>query len=230
MGSAKTTNAMNETGKTSTIITDISHHTDAKALLLMANSTHGDNKLDMVKTMRYSATIMGVKAISYVDIPGNKIRIELWENSKMVSVEQEENSDGWQWLNGRKAAMPAARIAEMKSTFYSGLLGLRKPAINQMQVLNMQKLKNNTYSVLCKLDGNDYIFAINDQNQLVAEANKTFGRTSISVLSDLRPVQGIMIPFHEVVTSGIKKLVIQYDSFEINPAFNGDTWDVPAGM
>jgi len=99
-----------------------------------------------------------------------------------------------------------------------------------MQVLNMQKLKNNTYSVLCKLDGNDYIFAINDQNQLVAEANKTFGRTSISVLSDLRPVQGIMIPFHEVVTSGIKKLVIQYDSFEINPAFNADTWGVPAGM
>lgn len=221
---------MNETGKTSTITTDITHHTDAKALLLMANSIHGDNKLDMVKTMRYSATIMGVKAISYVDIPGNKIRIELWENGKMVSVEQEENGDGWQWLNGRKAAMPASRIAEMKSTFYSGLLGLRKPAINQMQVLNMQKLKNNTYSVLCKLDGNDYIFAINDQNQLVAEANKTFGRTSISVLSDLRPVQGIMIPFHEVVTSGIKKLVIQYDSFEINPAFNGDTWDIPAGM
>ena len=221
---------MNETGKTSTIITDILHNTDAKALLLKANSIHGGNKLDMIKTMRYSATIMGVKAISYVDIPGNKIRIELWENSKMVSVEQEENGDGWQWLNGRKAPMPPARIAEMKSTFYSGLLGLRKPAINQMQVLNMQKLKNNTYSVLCKLDGNDYIFAINDQNQLVAEANKTFGRTSISVLSDLRPVQGIMIPFHEVVTSGIKKLVIQYDSFEINPVFNADTWSVPAGM
>jgi len=221
---------MNETGKTSTITTDISHHTDAKALLLKANSNHGDNKLDMIKTMRYSATIMGVKATSYVDITGNKIRIELWESGRMVSVEQEENDDGWQWLNGRKAAMPAARIAEMKSTFYSGLLGLRKPAINQMQVLNMQKLKNNTYSVLCKLDGNDYIFAINDQNQLVAEANKTFGRTSISVLSDLRPVQGIMIPFHEVVTSGIKKLVIQYDSFEINPAFNADTWSVPAGV
>jgi len=230
-GFAKTTNTMNQPGKTSiAATTDVASNTDAKALLLKTNSIHGGNKLDMIKTMCYSATIMGVKAVSYVDIPGNKIRIELWEDGKMVSVEQEENGDGWQWLNGRKAAMPAARIAEMKSTFYSGLLGLRKPAINQMQVLNMQKLKNNTYSVLCKLDGNDYIFAINDQNQLVAEANKTFGRTSISVLSDLRPVQGIMIPFHEVVTSGIKKLVIQYDNFEINPAFNADMWAVPAGM
>lgn len=219
--------AMNET---STITTDISDHTDAKALLLKANTVHGGNKLDMIKTMRYSATILGVEAVSHVDIPGNKIRIELWENGRIVSIEQEENGDGWQWLNGRKAVMPSPRIAEMKSTFYSGLLGLRKPAINQMQVLNMQKLKNNTYSVLCKLDGNDYIFAVNDQNQLVAEANKTFGRTSISVLSDLRPVQGIMIPFHEVVTSGIKKLVIHYDSFEINPAFNESIWNVPEGM
>ena len=218
---------MNET---STITTDISHQSDAKTLLLEANSVHGGNKLDMIKTMRYSATIMGVKAVSHVDIPGNRIRIELWENDRIVSIEQEENGNGWQWLNGRKAAMPPERIAEMKSTLYSGLLGLRKPAINQMQVLSMQKLKNNTYSILCKLDGNDYIFAINDQNQLVAEANKTFGRTSISVLSDLRAVQGIMIPFREVVTSGIKKLVIQYDSFEINPAFNGDTWGVPTGM
>ncbi|MBB6108057.1 hypothetical protein HDF23_000787 [Mucilaginibacter lappiensis] len=224
------TNAMKESDKTSTITTEIPHYTEAKALLLQANSAHGGSELDMIKTMRYSATIMGVKAVSYVDIPGNRIRIELWENGTVVSVEQEENGDGWQWLNGRKAAMPPARIAEMKSTFYSGLLGLRKPAINQMQVLNMQKLKNNTYSVLCKLEGNDYIFAINDQNQLVAEANKTSGRTSISVLSHLRLVQGIMIPFHEVVTSGIKKLVIQYDSFEINPAFNADTWSVPAGM
>ncbi|WP_419698456.1 hypothetical protein [Mucilaginibacter sp. NFX135] len=231
-GAAKTTNTMSQPGKTSTTTTaatDVTGNTDAKSLLLKANSIHGGSELDMIKTLQYSAIIMGIKAVSYLDIPNNKIRIELWENGKMVSVEQEENGDGWQWLNGRKATMPAARIAEMRSTFYSGLLGLRKPAINQMQVLNMQKLKNNTYSVLCKLDGNDYIFAINDQNQLVAEANKTFGRTSVSALSDLRQVQGIMIPFHEVVTSGIKKLVIQYDSFEINPVFNADTWGVPAG-
>ena len=230
-GTAQTTNTMNQPAKTSHTTTHETSNTDAKSLLLKANNAHGGSKLDMIKTLRYTAIIMGVKAISYVDIASNKIRIELWENGKMISVEQEENGDGWQWLNGRKAAMPAARIAEMKSTFYSGLLGLRQSAINQMQVVSAQKLKgNNTYSVLCKLDGNDYIFAINNQNQLVAEANKTSGRTSISVLSDLRPVQGIMIPFHEVVTSGIKKLVIQYDSFEINPAFTEGTWAVPAGM
>ncbi|WPU91250.1 hypothetical protein SNE25_18195 [Mucilaginibacter sabulilitoris] len=219
---------MNEPGKT--IKRKLTDHHDAKTLLLKANLAHGGHALDIIKTMRYSAVIMGVKAISYTDIYDNKLRIELWENGQLVSVEQMDGNDGWRWLQGKKAPMPPNRVAEMKSTFYSGLLGLRKPALNQMQVLNMQKLKNNTYSVLCRLDGNDYIFAINSQNQLVAEANKTAGRTSVSALFDLRAIQGIIIPFKEVVTTGFKKLVIEYDDFEINPGIDNSTWDSPAGV
>jgi hypothetical protein len=36
-----------------------------------------------------------------------------------------------------------------------------------------------------------------------------------------------MIPFKEIVTTGFKKLVIEYDDFEINPSFSTDTWVVP---
>jgi hypothetical protein len=216
---------MNEPSKT--IKRKLTDHNDAKTLLLKANIAHGGHALDIVKTMRYSAVIMGVKAVSYTDIYNNKLRIELWENDKLISIEQLDGNNGWRWHQGKTAPIPPTRIAEMKSTFYSGLLGLRKPALNQMQVLHIQKLKNNTYSVLGRLDGNDYIFAINSQNLLVAEANKTSGRTSVSVLSDLHPVQGIMIPFKEIVTTGFKKLVIEYDDFEINPSFSTDTWVVP---
>lgn len=218
---------MNEPYKT--IKRKLTDHNDAKTLLLKANLAHGGHALDIIKTMRYSAVIMGVKAISYTDIYNHKLRIELWENGQLVSVEQMDGNDGWRWHQGKKASMPSNRVEEMKSTFYSGLLGLRKPALNQMQVLNMQKLKNNTYSVLCRLNGNDYIFAINSQNQLAAEANKTSGRTSVSALFDLRVVQGVMIPFKEVVTTGFKKLVIEYDDFEINPVFDDSNWAVPPG-
>jgi hypothetical protein len=216
---------MNEPSKT--IKRKLTDHNDAKTLLLKANIAHGGHELDIVKKMRYSAVIMGVKAVSYTDIYNNKLRIEFWENDKLISIEQMDGNNGWLWHQGKTAPIPPTRIAEMKSTFYSGFLGLRKPALNQMQVLNMQKLKNNTYSVLGRLDGNDYIFAINSQNLLVAEANKTSGRTSVSALSDLRPVQGIMIPFKEIVTTGFKKLVIEYDDFEINPSFSTDTWIIP---
>lgn len=219
---------MNEPHKT--IKGKLTDHDDAKTLLLKANLAHGGRALDIIKTMRYSAVIMGVKAISYTDINNNKLRIELWENGRLVSVEQMDGNSGWRWLQGKKAPMPPNRVAEMKSTFYSGLLGLRKPALNQMQILNMQKLKNNTYSVLCRLNGNDYIFAINSENQLAAEANKTAGRTSVSALFDLRSVQGIMIPFKEVVTTGFKKLVIDYDDFEINPVIDKGIWDSPANL
>jgi len=219
---------MNEPGKT--IKRKPTEHTDAKTLLLKANLAHGGHALDIVKTMHYSALIMGVKAVSYTDIYNHKLRIELWENDRLVSVEQMDGNNSWRWIQGKKAPLPPNRIAEMKSTFYSGLLGLRKPALNQMQVLNMQKLKNNTYSILGRLEGNDYIFALNNQNLLVAEANKTSGRTSVSALSDLRSVQGILIPFKEIVTTGFKKLIIEYENFEINPSFATATWAVPAAI
>ncbi|MEN0055349.1 MAG: hypothetical protein AAGC65_16860 [Mucilaginibacter sp.] len=216
---------MNETGKT--IKRKLTDNNDAKTLLLKANIAHGGHSLDTIKTMRYSAMIMGVKAESYIDVNNQKLRIELWDNDNLVSVEQLDGNNSWRWLQGKKAPIPPNRIAEMKSTFYSGLLGLRKPALNQMQVLNMQKLKNNTYSVLGRLNGNDYIFAINSQNLLVAEANKTSGRTSVSALADLRLVQGVMIPFKETVTTGFKKLVIEYNDFEINPRIDNNKWDAP---
>ena len=217
---------MNEPGKIKSKLTD---HNDAKTMLLKANQAHGGHALDIIKTMRYSAVIMGVKAVSYIDIFSHKLRIELWENDNLVSVEQIDGNNSWRWLQGNKAPMPPNRIAEMKSTFYSGLLGLRKPALKKMHVINIQELKNNTYSVLGRLEGNEYIFAINSQNLLVAEANKTSGRTSVSALSDLRLVQGIMIPFKETVTTGFKKLVIEYNDFEINPEIANSNWNIPAG-
>ncbi|MDN3548077.1 hypothetical protein [Mucilaginibacter aquaedulcis] len=218
---------MNETGKT--IKRKLTDHKEAKTLLLKANLAHGGHALDVIKTMHYSAIIMGIKAESYIDVNNQKLRIELWDNDNMVSVEQMDGNNSWRWMQGKKAPLPATRIAEMRSTFYSGLLGLRKAALNQMQVLNMQKLKNNTYSVLGRLNNNDYIFAINSQNLLVAEANKTSGRTSVSALADLRLIQGIMIPFKETVTTGFKKLLIEYTDFEINPKIDNNQWAIPAG-
>lgn len=202
---------------------------DGRSLLLKANDAHGGNSLDMMKTARLSATIMGLKAVELIDIAGKKVRVELWKNGKLASVEQTEGNSGWKWANGNKTNLSADRLAEMKSTLYSGLLGLRKPVLNQMQVIGTQKLKNGGYSVLCRMDGNDYIFAINDQNLLTAYGNKTAGKTSVALLSDLRPVQGITIPFHETLTSGLQKLSIQYDNCDINPDLDDNNWAIPTG-
>ncbi|WPU91249.1 hypothetical protein SNE25_18190 [Mucilaginibacter sabulilitoris] len=211
-----------------TATSPVTNNTDGMALLLRANNTHGGAKLNNVKTARLTATIMGIKAVELIDLDNSRIRVELWKNGKLSSVEQTEGDNGWQWINGSKTMLPADKVASDKSTLYSNVLGLRKAALDKMQILNTQKTPNNNiYTVECKLDGNNYVFAVNDQNQLVAFGYRIGGKTSTSLLSDMRQVQGISIPFHEVSTSGTQKLTIQYDNMEVNPVFDASNWTVP---
>ncbi|MDN3548078.1 hypothetical protein [Mucilaginibacter aquaedulcis] len=227
-----TAKTKSNTGNNATTTTDNSSNNaaaDGKSLLLKANELHGGTKLDGVKTVKFSATIMGLKAVSFIDADAGKVRIELWKNGKLASIEQLEGDGGWQWQNGHKNALPANRVAEMKNSFYSGVMGLRKSVIDGMQIVNVKKMNNSITSVMCKCNGNEYIFAFNNQGQLVLEGSKagTSSQASVSALTDLRPVQGVMIPFHEVLSSGAQKMVIQYDNFEINPMIGADAWLVP---
>ncbi|XHR94449.1 hypothetical protein ACFJIV_29950 [Mucilaginibacter sp. UC70_90] len=99
-----------------------------------------------------------------------------------------------------------------------------------MQVINTQKIPDNDmYTVQCRLNGNEYVFAINNQNQLMAYGYKVGDKTLFAMLSDLRPVQGITIPYREATTSGQQKLNIQYDNMDVNPVLDGQSWAVPAG-
>jgi len=203
---------------------------DGKTLLLKANATHGGDKLNALKTARLTGSISGLKVVELIDIPNGKVRVEIWKNGKPVSVQQTEGDTGWQWNDGIKTELPANNIAEIKTVLYTGVIGLRKSSLDQMQVMNTQKIPNNNmYTVQCKLNSNEYVFAINDQNQLMAYGYKVGDKTLFSMLSDLRPVQGITIPYREATTSGKLKLSIQYDSMDVNPVLDQQSWAVPAG-
>jgi hypothetical protein len=203
---------------------------DGKTLLLKANATHGGDKLNTLKTARLTGSVSGLKVVELIDIPNNKVRVEIWKNGKPVSVQQTEGNTGWQWNSGNKSDLPANSVAEVKTALYTGVIGLRKSLLDQMQIINTQKIPNNNmYTVQCKLNGNEYVFAINDQNQLMAYGYKVGEKTLFSMLSDLRSVQGITIPYHEATTSGQQKLNIQYDNMDVNPVLDQQSWAVPAG-
>jgi hypothetical protein len=63
----------------------------------------------------------------------------------------------------------------------------------------------------------------------MAYGYKVGSKTLFSALSDLRPTQGITIPFHEVSTSGQQKLDIKYDNMDVNPTLDVQSWAVPSG-
>ncbi|UOE49298.1 hypothetical protein MTO98_33430 [Mucilaginibacter sp. SMC90] len=203
---------------------------DGKTLLLKANAIHGGDKLNALKTARLTGSVSGLKVVELIDITNSKVRVEVWKNSKPVSVQQTEGNTGWQWSSGNKSDLPANSVAEVKTALYTGVIGLRKSLLDQMQIVNTQKIANNNmYTVQCKLNGNEYVFAVNDKNQLMAYGYKVGDKTLFSMLSDLRPVQGITIPYHEATTSGQQKLNIQYDSMDVNPVLDEQSWAVPAG-
>jgi hypothetical protein len=151
---------------------------DGKTLLLRANTVHGGDKLNNLKTARLTGSVSGLKVVELIDIPNNKVRVEIWKNGKPVSVQQTEGDSGWQWNGGNKSELPANNVAEIKTALYTGVIGLRKPLLDQMQIAAPQKVPNNNmYTVACKLNGNEYVFAINDQNQLMAYGYKVGSKT-----------------------------------------------------
>lgn len=226
----KSSTAAKKSSENTVANTDNSVAPDGKTLLLKANATHGGDKLNALKTARLTGAISGLKVVELIDIPNGKVRVEVWKNGKPVSVQQTEGDTGWQWNGDSKTELPANNIAEIKTALYTGVIGLRKPSLDQMQVINTQKIPNNNmYTVQCRLNGNEYVFAINDQNQLMAYGYKVGDKTLFSMLSDLRPVQGITIPYREATTSGKLKLNIQYDNMDVNPVLDQQSWAVPSG-
>src|SRR6202012_292685 len=125
--------------------------------LLKANAAHGGTSLDNIKTVKVSGTLQGIPVINYIDVANNRMRTEARQGQKLVLVDQLEGQGGWEWKNGSISELPASRIAEMQAGFNSGIMGLRKPVINQLQIGKTQKIKGN-YSIIGKIGGISYIF------------------------------------------------------------------------
>lgn len=204
--------------------------TDGKSLLLRANNTHGGDKLNNIKTICFNATVQGVKAIELIDLVNSRVRLELWQGDKLISVDQTEGNAGWHWASGSKTALTADKAASISSSLYGNILGLRKATLDKMQIVKTEQISNNNgYTITCTLNGNNYVYAVNGQNQLIAFGYQVSKQTSFSILSDLRTVQGIVIPFHEKTKTEQQKLDLQYDALEINPQLNDQRWAVPVG-
>lgn len=199
---------------------------DGKALLLKANAAHGGTALNNIKTVSFSATLQGMQANSYIDLRGNRVRMEFRQGGKLVQVEQLEGESGWQWQSGKVSSLPANRAAEMRGAFYSGLLGLRQSQINAANIKSV-KPANNGYTIVCEQNGKSYAYLLNDQGRMTGSADQSGQTANFSAYANFRSVSGVLIPFNEVLSSGKQKIAIQYKSFEINPAFTESIWAKP---
>ena len=168
---------------------------NAKELLQKANQVQGGNRLDELHTVKATATAGALTLVTKIDLVHKKQRLEIWKGSTLANVKQAQVDD------------------------YSGILGLRNPMIAHMQTLQVKRLGGNT-SVIAQLNGNEYIYLLNEQGQLIGDGTKINGTLQTSVYSDMRMVDGLLLPFSELLQINGQKLQMRYTQYEINPSFS----------
>lgn len=169
--------------------------TVAKELLQKANRVQGGNRLDELRTVKATATAGALTLVTKIDLVHKKQRLEIWKGTSLANVKQTEVDD------------------------YNGILGLRNPMIAHLQTLQVKRLGANT-SVITQLNGNEYIYLLNEQGQLIGDGTRSNGTLQTSVYSDMRMVDGLLLPFGELLQINGQKLQLHYTQYKINPAFS----------
>lgn len=217
-------NNTKSTAATETSSTETGGNNDAASLLSKAAEAHGGAKLDAIKTMQVSATMMGIDITLKVDLAAHRVRSELRKGGKLLQVEQMDGDNGWQWRNGNKRPLSASRIAQLKQGFRSGPLLFRKENLDHIQNVKVQEGKNNMVILSYNFDGVTSFAALNSNNQLVGEGTKTGSVIQASAFTGFKTVDGIVLPAAELQSEGAQKSSITYNDYKINPSFTDADW------
>jgi hypothetical protein len=167
----------------------------AKDLLLKANQVQGGSRLDGLRTVKATATAGTLTLVTKIDLVRKKQRLEIWKGSTLANSKEAEVDE------------------------YSGILGLRNPVITRLQTLQVKRLGANT-SVVARINGNEYIYLFNNLGQLIGDGTRINGTVQTSVYSDFRTVDGLLLPFGELLQINGQKLQVRYTLYEINPSFS----------
>lgn len=163
----------------------------AKALLQKANAVQGGSHLDGVHTVKATATAGPLTLVTKIDLMRKKQRLEIYKGSTLANSKDADVDD------------------------FNGILGLRNPVIARMQTAQVKRLGANT-SVAVQVGSSEYIYLLNDQGQLVGDGAKINGTLQTSVYSDFRMVDGVLLPFSELLQINGQKLQVRYTQYEIN--------------
>ncbi|WP_205509949.1 hypothetical protein [Longitalea arenae] len=194
--------------------------TDAHTLLHKANEVQGGEALNELRSIRAHATVGKYTVTSLADLEQKRLRIEMRMGETLIAIEQFNGKGAWKWENGKKKALPAARLEEMKSAFESGILALRRSVISRMTNLEIKHGGNGKSMLTAQLDGKKLVFYFNSQGVLIGDLNTTV----LTEYSNHKKVNGILFPFTEKQESGFNKLMIQYTAYDINPVISESDW------
>ncbi|RZK38430.1 MAG: hypothetical protein EOO90_22375 [Pedobacter sp.] len=193
----------------------------AKEIFTQLRKSYGGKALDDVKRYTVNAEFNGIKLISYNDLEGKRFRNEMYQNGKLIVVEQIGEDGGWQWTQGKKASVNKDRLMVVKYNDHIGVLGLRDEFASAFSK-GVVKATSNGYSVNFQVDGNRFEYVL-DRNYIILSDNYQIGASKqANTYSNNKTIDGIKMPFKTIATDGKTKVTITYRDMDINGPLKTD--------
>lgn len=194
----------------------------AAEILKEVRKSYGGNTLDRLKTYKVEAEFNGIKLISYNDLEGNRFRNEMYNNGKLIAVEQMADNKGWLWNNGKKANNDPQRMQVLKYNDYIGVLGLQAKN-NAAFAKGIVKATKEGYSVAFQVDGHTFVYLIDADYNILGDSYQIGNSKQLNNYSNNRTVEGIKMPFKTITSDGKNKVTLNYKSIEVNQPLK-TTW------
>lgn len=196
----------------------------ASALMEGLRKKYGGTAIDAIRTYKVQADMGAIKLVSYNDLANGRFRNEMYQQGKLLMVEQIDAKGGWQWVNGKRTPSTRQRIQETRYNDYVGILGLQKSR-NKAFTTGQVKAVKNGYQVTFQIDGNTFGYLIDKEDNIVADSYKIGTISQTKAYSDHKNIGGILVPFKTTATDGKNKVSIVYRSMEVNVPLETD-WKV----
>ena len=137
--------------------------------------------------------------VSYVDFPGQRLRVEYRDGDRLIQVLQVSPEGGRSWsavLGGKNLEPDLAQ--ELRNGLYQTWYGLRLGGQGRELVrLDGRRTFGDVsgQAVVVRTRGVQTTYLVGPQNQLLAERYRNSQGWLTVLYSDLRPVSGVRIPF-----------------------------------
>jgi hypothetical protein len=196
-------------------------------ILKSTKKAHGGEAIDELKTIKMEVVISGMDFQVLMDVDRKYIRLEsLMPNFKYV--EQLEGSSGWIYQSAAIKRMTSNRIKELEATFFSGIFGLRKNILDSAKILDIRDTKDNLQLITLSIESETIGYVVNKNSYTITA---TFilkdGKNEITYLDNLKPINGLLLPFLEVTETDGANIEVLYKNYNINPLFTDSHWSRP---
>ncbi|RYG17631.1 MAG: hypothetical protein EOO07_10665 [Chitinophagaceae bacterium] len=191
----------------------------AAEILNKVRARYGGEALDELKTYTIEAEFNGIKLISYNDLTENRFRNEMFNEDKLIAVEQNTANGGWLWNNGKKIMSNNDRLQEIKYNDHIGITGLSQKNNAAFAKGKVQSTKDG-YAVAFEVDGHKFVYLLDRDYSILGDSYQIGKLKQMNSYSNNKQVGRITMPFSTVASSGDNKVELNYKKVEINKPLN----------